>query len=736
MVELPVLGPQERLVVPAEPVEDLAAEGAEVDRRRRPLLAADVEARLADADPAGHGGGHSALEVGHPFGSHQPADVVGAGARQRLDRDPHVVRGHQRVPVEADDDLVPGHLERPVEPRSGRAGRVGDQPDPLVRRGQRLGDLVGPVAGGTEREHDLQRAGVVLAEHGGHRREEVLLLVEDRHHDGDARQRSRSAGRAADTAGHGSGDLRRACPGVGRMRPSLVPRATSVVHAAPAPEPARSWTAGTRAGDRAAPELAAGCGGSCWSPPRPRRPCVLVVAASGYALVSWSARSIDRVDAFAGLSERPAPNAAGSTTFLLVGSDGRTGMSKADMRRLHVGTAATAAGRRADTMLLVHVSAERGTVRVVSLPRDSYVTIPAHTGTDGSDVPERRNKLNAAYAFGGPPLDCRHRRAHHRGAGRPLPGGRLPRLRPAGRRRRRRGRVHAGAAARPQGRTAAAEGHQPRRRGDRAGLRARPQPRRPRRPRPGREAAAVPGRDGPARHQQRRAARPPVPRALPGRGPLRGPGRPRPHQAASWSTSAPGSGTCRAATSGSRPCRSPTPPTAHPTARRSPSGTPMRPSELFTSMREDRAVARDRTPRAARPDRAAGAGAGAGLQRRRHARPRHPRRRRAGPPRLRRRGPGAELAPHRPRRARPCATTRATPRASRRSPPPCPARDWSRCRGWAAPCRWSSAASTPGRAASGWLPRPGRRPGHRARAGGRPLRLNGGLHRGSTVTSP
>jgi LCP family protein required for cell wall assembly len=32
------------------------------------------------------------------------------------------------------------------------------------------------------------------------------------------------------------------------------------------------------------------------------------------------------------------------------------------------------------------------------------VTIPAHLGTDGSNVPERRNKLNAAYAIGGPPL--------------------------------------------------------------------------------------------------------------------------------------------------------------------------------------------------------------------------------------------------------------------------------------------------------------------------------------------
>ena len=56
---------------------------------------------------------------------------------------------------------------------------------------------------------------------------------------------------------------------------------------------------------------------------------VLVVSASGYALLSWSSRSIDRVDAFAGLTDRPPASAAGSTTFLLVGSDGRTGMSHA-----------------------------------------------------------------------------------------------------------------------------------------------------------------------------------------------------------------------------------------------------------------------------------------------------------------------------------------------------------------------------------------------------------------------
>lgn len=131
---------------------------------------------------------------------------------------------------------------------------------------------------------------------------------------------------------------------------------------------------------------------------------VLVVSGSGYGLLVWSDAGIDRVDAFAATAERPAASPDGSTTFLMVGSDARTGMSKADRRRLHVGNNPGTVGRRADTMLLVHVSSRHDTVTAVSLPRDSYVTIPAHVGTDGSNVPERRNKLNAAYAVGGPQL--------------------------------------------------------------------------------------------------------------------------------------------------------------------------------------------------------------------------------------------------------------------------------------------------------------------------------------------
>jgi LCP family protein required for cell wall assembly len=133
---------------------------------------------------------------------------------------------------------------------------------------------------------------------------------------------------------------------------------------------------------------------------------VLFVSGSGYGLLVWSDASIDRVDAFTATSDRPPPNARDSTTFLMVGSDARAGMSAADLRRLKMGERAAdrVSGRRADTMLLVHVSARHNTVTGISLPRDSYVVIPAHVGTDGSAVPERRAKLNAAYALGGAKL--------------------------------------------------------------------------------------------------------------------------------------------------------------------------------------------------------------------------------------------------------------------------------------------------------------------------------------------
>jgi LCP family protein required for cell wall assembly len=86
------------------------------------------------------------------------------------------------------------------------------------------------------------------------------------------------------------------------------------------------------------------------------------------------------------------PSSAGQpTNLLVVGSDSRAGLSQADLNR-----AATRAvdGQRTDTVILVHVSPARKKAVMVSIPRDLKVNIPGH----GED------KVNAAYAFGGPDL--------------------------------------------------------------------------------------------------------------------------------------------------------------------------------------------------------------------------------------------------------------------------------------------------------------------------------------------
>jgi LCP family protein required for cell wall assembly len=105
------------------------------------------------------------------------------------------------------------------------------------------------------------------------------------------------------------------------------------------------------------------------------------------AVPAFAWTRIDRVDA-APSGERPADQPG--KTFVLVGSDSRAGLSKAEQKRL--GTGSTA-GQRTDTIMLVYVP-PGGKSALISVPRDSYVDIPGHG----------KNKINAAYAFGGPEL--------------------------------------------------------------------------------------------------------------------------------------------------------------------------------------------------------------------------------------------------------------------------------------------------------------------------------------------
>ncbi|GAA6527748.1 LCP family protein [Intrasporangium sp. DVR] len=73
--------------------------------------------------------------------------------------------------------------------------------------------------------------------------------------------------------------------------------------------------------------------------------------------------------------EQPTGN---GTNYLLIGSDAGPGR----------------VGGRSDVMVLVHVPEDKHNVTLIHFPRDLYVSIPDHG----------KNKLNAAFAFGGSPL--------------------------------------------------------------------------------------------------------------------------------------------------------------------------------------------------------------------------------------------------------------------------------------------------------------------------------------------
>lgn len=96
----------------------------------------------------------------------------------------------------------------------------------------------------------------------------------------------------------------------------------------------------------------------------------------------------------------PIADTAG-TNWLLVGSDSREGLTEAEIKELHTGK--DEGSQRTDTIMLIHI-AENGKPTLISLPRDSYVVIPAHIALDGSSVEDRKNKINTAYGKGGAPL--------------------------------------------------------------------------------------------------------------------------------------------------------------------------------------------------------------------------------------------------------------------------------------------------------------------------------------------
>ncbi|MEC4018755.1 LCP family protein [Streptomyces sp. H27-D2] len=130
---------------------------------------------------------------------------------------------------------------------------------------------------------------------------------------------------------------------------------------------------------------------------------VLATSGIGHAMVTGLDATITRVDPFHGLTDRPKES--DGTNFLLVGTDGRNRITAAEKQKYRLGGQPC---HCTDTIMVVHLSADRGRASVISLPRDSYAEMPAHTDRiSGKRHGPHPVKLNAAYAEGGPQLTLR-----------------------------------------------------------------------------------------------------------------------------------------------------------------------------------------------------------------------------------------------------------------------------------------------------------------------------------------
>lgn len=87
------------------------------------------------------------------------------------------------------------------------------------------------------------------------------------------------------------------------------------------------------------------------------------------------------------------PNAGKSVNILILGSDQRDGLNG------QIG-GDRVTGMRSDTTMVMHISADRSRISIVSIPRDSLVDIPSCTMTNGKTSRATNGMFNSAFATG------------------------------------------------------------------------------------------------------------------------------------------------------------------------------------------------------------------------------------------------------------------------------------------------------------------------------------------------
>ena len=116
------------------------------------------------------------------------------------------------------------------------------------------------------------------------------------------------------------------------------------------------------------------------------------VTATGYEILHHFNANIQQDNINGLLGARPVDTHPQAENIAVIGSDSRDGLSAAYGSGLVTD--------QSDTLMIIHIPANRKWAEVMSIPRDSYVNIPACTMGNGKLSSPTQFKINEAFAIG------------------------------------------------------------------------------------------------------------------------------------------------------------------------------------------------------------------------------------------------------------------------------------------------------------------------------------------------
>jgi LCP family protein required for cell wall assembly len=119
---------------------------------------------------------------------------------------------------------------------------------------------------------------------------------------------------------------------------------------------------------------------------------LVATAGTGYVVLRHFNGNLQQADIRGLLGAQPVDTHPQAENILVIGSDSRQGLGKA------YGTGLVT--DQSDTMMIIHIPADRKWAEVMSIPRDSWVDIPACEMSNGQFSTATQFKINSAFATG------------------------------------------------------------------------------------------------------------------------------------------------------------------------------------------------------------------------------------------------------------------------------------------------------------------------------------------------